>query len=72
MEDFLTKFYIDETEKYTIEDFIKEKDDFIDILTNHLHELEKNYRGHDGVWGPEGYFDDLLQWHYQEFYGPDR
>ena len=34
MEDFLTKFYIDEKEKYTIEDFIKQKDDFIDILTD--------------------------------------
>ena len=72
MEDFLTKFYIVETEKYTIEDFIKQKDDFIDILTNHLHELEKNYRGHDGVWGPEGHFDDLLQWHYQVCYGADK
>lgn len=60
MEDFLTKFYIDETEKYTIEDFIKEKDDFIDILTNHLHKLEKNYRGRDGVWDQ----NDILIIHY--------
>ena len=71
MEDFITKFYINETENYTIEDFIKQKDDFIYTLTEHLHELEREFRGNDGVWGDRGHFDDLLQWHYQVCYGGD-
>ena len=72
MEDFLRKFYINETEKYTIEDFIKQKDDFIETLTRDLHELEKINRGHEGVWGDDGYFDESLQWHRQICFGPDR
>ena len=72
MEDFLRKFYINETEKYTIEDFIKQKDDFIETLTRHLHELEKIRRGHDGVWGDDGYFDESFQWNRQICFGPDR
>lgn len=71
MEDFLTKFYIDETENYTFEDFIEQRDEFIYILTEHCHEKEREYRGNDGVWGDYGHFDDLLQWHYQFCYGPD-
>ncbi len=72
MEDFLRKFYINETEKYTIEDFIKQKNDFIETLTRDLHELEKINRGHDGVWGDDGYFDESFQWHRQICFGPDR
>jgi len=72
MEDFLRKFYINETEKYTIEDFIKQKDDFIETLTRDLHELEKINRGHDGVWGDDGYFDESFQWNRQICFGPDR
>ena len=72
MEDFLRKFYINETEKYTIEDFIKQKDDFIETLTRHLHELEKIRRGHDGIWGDDGYFDKSFQWNRQICFGPDR
>jgi hypothetical protein len=71
MEDFLTKFYIDETENYTFEDFIVQRDRFIDNLTELFHEQERKYRGNDGVWGDYGHFDDLLQWHYQVCYGPD-
>jgi hypothetical protein len=71
MEDFLTKFYIDETENYTFEDFIVQRDRFIDNLTELLHEQERIYRGNDGVWGDYGHFDDLFQWHYQVCYGPD-
>jgi hypothetical protein len=71
MEDFLTKFYIDDTEYYTIEDYIEQRDRFIFILTEHLHEKEREFRGNDGVWGDYGHFDDLLQWHYQFCYGPD-
>jgi hypothetical protein len=72
MEDFLRKFYINETEKYTIEDFIKQKDDFIETLTRHLHELEKIRRGDDGIWGDDGYFDKSFQWNRQICFGPDR
>jgi hypothetical protein len=72
MEDFLRKFYINETEKYTIEDFIKQKDDFIETLTRDLHELEKKHRGDDGVWGDDGYFDKSFQWNRQVCFGPDR
>jgi hypothetical protein len=72
MEDFLTKFYIDETENYTIEDFIEQRDEFIYELTEHFHELERRFRGNDGVWSDDGYFDDdLLEWHWQKCLGPD-
>ena len=72
MEDFLRKFYINETEKYTIEDFIKQKDDFIETLTRRLHKLEKIRRGHDGIWGNDGYFDESFQWNRQTFNCQDR
>lgn len=72
IEDFLTKFYIDETENYTFEDFIEQRDEFIYELTEHFLKLERKFRGNDGVWGDDGYFDyDLLEWHYQKFLGPD-
>jgi hypothetical protein len=71
IEDFLTKFYLDKTEKYTIQDFIRQRDDFINNLTEYINNKQKIYRGSEGVYGPKGYLDDLLQYHYQEFYGPD-
>lgn len=68
LEDFLDKFYInDETDKYTIEDFIRQKEDFIGTLTNHLHDLEASHNIYypEEDWYTEGYLDDSLQWHRQ-------
>ena len=68
LEDFLDKFYInDETDKYTIEDFIRQKKDFIVTLTDHLHDLEASHNRYypEERWWTKGYLDDSLQWHRQ-------
>ena len=64
MEDFLTKFYIDETEEYTIEDFIKQKEECIYTLTDQLNTLEKkHYHFYYTMYIDDGYLDNLFQWH---------
>ena len=69
VEDFIDKFYInDETDKYTIEDFIRQKDDFIYTLTNRFNELEDRHNYNKDQVLSKGYLDDLFQWHNQTYY----
>ena len=64
IEDFLTKFYIDETEEYTIEDLIKQKEECIYILTDQLNTLEKKHYHCNWMMDiDDGYLDNLFQWH---------